>query len=225
MDQSDILRSLELAHHQSTLAALDAESAENAVEESFLSTPSPTENEVEVSKHFEATYGQRFELFPEIWMRNNGGYRLRIDYIGFDKSKQVSGAIGFELKHGVLKSGNFSQFSNAMAQCIDYSQSRIETQLTGHPEAYGWYPRFVFMHPAPFCIYEFRTLGSKNMRDIFAQGQMKLAAKYGVGGSYYDEVTRDWGLFIGGHIAHWMNSGPTQLMVKHAISGRKGAAR
>lgn len=181
--------------------------------------------EDKVSAYFREAFSPSFTLYPEVMMRMHNSDRIRIDFIGIDKTGKWDGPIGFELKRGSLLADDFSDFSNALAQSIDYSRSVIESDLD-QKRWYGRNPRYVFMFHCPYRIYETQNNQvAMTQRDWWAQGEIKLAGKYGTGAAHFSETKKDWGLFLGGHPAYWLSSGPTFLGMKHAVGEKSGSDR
>lgn len=185
--------------------------------------PNQKTPEAEVSKHFERIFGGTFDLYPQVWMRDPNGSRYRIDYVGREKTGTWQGLVGFELKHGGLCSGSYTDFSAALSQSIDSSRSVINSDTFGT----DWFSkqlRFVFLFPCMFNIYEADpATDGITVRDWQARGALKLAGKYGVGAIVRRQ--HDWVFTLAGHPAYRLNSGPTSLGIKHAIGTRGGSAK
>lgn len=183
-------------------------------------------DERETRKCFEKIASARFELYPEIQIRMPFARPIRIDYIGLDRSGQVQGTIGFEIKSPKVIVENYNDFSSAIAQAVDYSKGIIQTGIAQHQELHERMPRWVFVFPCPYRVYEFRN-GSVALtqRDHWAQGTLKLSGLFGVGAIHYDPKQADWGCFLAGHPAFWMKTGPTYLATRHSKSGTLGSGR
>lgn len=176
------------------------------------------------SKLFRSIVEPSFTLRSEVWLKHHTGNSLRIDYVGFDRTRKIDGPIGFEIKRAGISTDDFSSFSNSLRQAQDYADCVISdsraTVWRGHSL------RYVFMFPCPYQIYEadnrkWRT----SYRDLWAQGALKIASQSGVGAMGYVPRKRDWGMFLGGHPAWWMKSGPTHLMLSHKRAEKIGGDR
>jgi len=188
-------------------------------------------NEQAVSREFVELFSTRFDLYPECWLRHPvAGNSLRIDFIGFDKSEKLSGAIGFEIKDpqrwlGEGDSGSkYTEFSNALSQCIDYQSMLINSQFSDekYSHFFGQRLRYTFLFPvAVEWAYNQRAIDEK--RAQWAAGALRLAAKYGVGAGCEDKY--GWILTIGTHKAFSLRDGVADLMVKHSIASRMGSAK
>ena len=192
--------------------------------------PALPKDEKETRMCFERLAGTSFDLFGEIHIKPLHCKPIRIDYVGVDKSGQVQGPIGFEIKSPAVAAISFADFASSLAQTIDYSKGAIQTDIYGHKEFYGAPLKWLFMFPCPYQIYEQRNIPLVNgtqpkIRDLLAQGGMKVASKFGVGGVFYDRKRADWGCFLGGHPAFWMRSGPTPLAMRHAKRAQIGSGR
>lgn len=182
--------------------------------------------EKEIRTYFEALAEPTFTLYPEVFMRTPGGDRIRIDYVGREKTGTVKGLVGFEMKSGTVGSAGFTDFSAAIAQSIDYSKARITSDLVDQSDWFGTTLKYVFQFPCPYRIYEFENSKTVMRRaDMWAQGALKVAGKFGVGAIGYVPSHRDWGCILAGHAAFWMKTGPTDLALRHAKRNQAGSGR
>ena len=187
-------------------------------------------NEKEVSAKFVEQFGDRFDLYPERYLRHPvAGEMYRIDFIGFDRTGELLGPIGFEVKDPERWSGavgHFTNFTAAVKQCCDYSEMLIHSQFPDDPyrQFYGQRLRYVFLyHVDPVWCYEYRR-DYENLLSNHASGVLRLAAKYGVGTACFDGNSNDWLLTIAGHRAFSLSKGIAPLMLKHNVASRKGSA-
>lgn len=186
-------------------------------------------NEKAISAQFVEAFSGRFDLYEECWLRHPlAGNAMRIDFIGFDKKQEILGPIGFEIKdparwdgHG----GHYNTFTKSLAQCMDYQQCLINSQFKNecHAAYFGKRLRFTFLFKVS------PRMGSRNEQDgsivsLWAEGQLKLAASYGVGVAYMDQY-ESWTLSLGGHRAFSVKSGARDLILKHTVAERAGSAR
>lgn len=132
----------------------------------------PPDGEKEMRQCFERIAGQSFELVSEVYLRHPNADRLRIDYVGREKTGAIQGLIGFELKSAAVATEAFGGWCDAVAQAVDYSKSRIESDFAGDKK--DWFGRslkWVFMFPCPYQIYEQANhSGATATRDLWAQG-------------------------------------------------------
>lgn len=181
------------------------------------------ESEAATAPLFEGIIKPSFKFVKEVWMRHFTGARLRIDYVAFDRSGQIPDPIGFELKKGRAVADDFSGFTHAVRQSIDYSKSTIQDSRA--QRCNGASLRYVFVFPCPYQIYEHdNSRWRTSYRDLWAQGILKLATESGVGAMGYVPRKKDWGLFLGGHPAWWLKSGPTELAKNHSRAKNVGSA-
>lgn len=190
--------------------------------EAWEASPPPV-TEDEVTERFQAIFSPQFKLIPQVWLSHPSGKSLRIDFVGMDKSRTVADPVGFELKRGRINEDNFSRFTDAVKQAIDYSQCTISdhraTTWRGAPL------RLSFVFPCPYHIYEndnnrYRT----SYRDLWAQGALKQASGFGVGAIQYVPRRKQWGAFLAGQPAWWQKAGFTDLATKHNRASRVGSA-
>lgn len=181
-------------------------------------------SESEISAEFIALTSPYFRLFPEVYLLHPARGRLRIDFIGQPTCGRWQGNIGFELKHGGIGDSKFSDWSNALAQCVDYSQSRIISDKIGGEDWFGHSLKYVFIFPCPFRIWR-RPEPDEDRQHAWARGQVRLAGKFGVGAIEFDDERQDWVFTLGGEPAFWLLKGPTTLGLKHAVGERIGADR
>lgn len=87
-------------------------------------------------------------------MRTAYGDRIRIDYVGKDRTEQVRGLIGFELKNACVGRDSFADFANAVSQSIDYQKSRIQSDLVDREDWFASTLKWTFMFPCSYRIYE-----------------------------------------------------------------------
>lgn len=180
--------------------------------------------EADTEKAFESIVGQYFSLYPQVRLSHPSGANLRIDYIGFDRRSSIDGPIGFELRRATIGSNESSAFTHAVRQSVDYARSTISDPRT--TRCAGMSPRFVFVFPCPYQIYERDNRKWKSTyRDLWAQGVLKLTTESAVGAMGYVPRRKDWGLFLAGHPAWWLKSGPTQLALNHSRVKHVGSAR
>lgn len=187
-------------------------------------------NEKAVSEQFVKQFGERFDLYPERYLRHPiAGEACRIDYIGFDRTGELLGPIGFEIKDphrwdGV--NGHFTAFTAAVKQCCDYADMLIHSQFPDeqYRQFCGQRLRYVFLyHVNPIWCYDYRR-DDKNLLSNHASGVLRLAGKYGVGTACFDSYSNDWLLTIAGHRAFSLKEGMAPLMFKHNVASRKGSA-
>ena len=79
----------------------------------------------------------------------------RIDFIGFDREKELIGPIGFEVKDPARwsgRDGHFTNFTAAIKQCCDYSEMVVQSQFkdNDYDEFVGKRLRYVFL----YCVHE-----------------------------------------------------------------------
>ena len=180
--------------------------------------------ESEISKEFTALMSPYFILYPEVQLIHPSKGRLRIDFIGQPTCGRWQGNMGFELKHGGIGDGKFSSWSNAVAQCIDYSQSRIVSDKIGGEDWFGHTLKYVFLFPCPFRVWR-RPEPDEDRQHAWVRGQVRLAGKFGVGAIEEDPERDDWVFTLGAEAAFWLKKGPTFLGTKHAVGERIGADR
>jgi hypothetical protein len=186
---------------------------------------SPPESEKEIAAYFDAQFGGQFEIYREVWLKDPTFRRLRVDRILKERQGRVGGLWAVELKRPLRDSDSFTCFTRSLAQAMDETQSRIESDVFG-TDWFGRQLRFAFVFPCGFHIYEFEAIGTSiSIGDSWAQGALKLAGKFGVGAISYSHRRRDWGFFLSGHPAYWLREGPTELAQKHAVAIRRGSAR
>lgn len=181
-------------------------------------------SEAEVSAEFVALMSPYFRLYPEVVMMHPTKGRIRIDFVGQPTCGRWQGNFGFELKHGAIGDGNFSKWSNALAQCIDYAQSRIISDKIGGEEWFGKTLKYVFIYPCTFKIWQ-HVQPDDDKQHQWARGQVRLAGKFGVGAIEFDSGKNDWVFTLGAEAAFWLKQGPTNLGLKHAVGERIGADR
>jgi hypothetical protein len=177
------------------------------------------------SEYFAGKFSGVFDLYPQVNLTTPIGTVNRIDFIGIEKAATVTAPIGFEMK-GADTCGmdNFGDFGNALAQCIDYSKSTIASGAPLH--LVGSELRFVFLFPCPFWVYETDNRTRKlTQAHMWAQGELKLAAKFGVGAVTHVTRKRDWAFILGGHPAYWKSTGFTPLGLNHRKGSHWGSGR
>lgn len=186
-------------------------------------------NEKAVSAKFVEQFGERFDLYPEVWLRHPAyGSSFRIDFIGFDRKKELIGPIGFEIKDPERWSGvegHFTNFTAAVKQCCDYSEMVINSQFNEkeHDEFVGKRLRYVFLyHVSAAWAYGFRL--DDHPSSHRAIGVLSIAGKYGVGAVCFDPNADDWLLTLAGNSAFSVKKGVSTLLLKHNVSNRKGSA-
>lgn len=186
-------------------------------------------NEKAFSEQFVKQFGERFDLYPEVWLRHPVyGTPFRIDFIGFDREKKLIGPIGFEVKDPARWSGqdgHFTNFTAAIKQCCDYSEMVVHSQFedSHYNEFVGKRLRYVFL----YCVHASWGYGQRFDDRICsnrALGVLSLAGKYGVGAACFDPNSNDWLLTLAGNRAFSVNKGISPLMLKHNVANRKGSA-
>jgi hypothetical protein len=189
---------------------------------------SPPETEKQIAEYFDAQFGEQFEICREVWLKDPLARRLRIDRVLKERQGRVGGLWGVELKRLPQANDGFTCFTTSLAQAVDESQSRVESDVFGADNAdwFGHLLRFTFIFPCPFRTYEFELAGEPvGIGESWAQGALKLAAKFGVGAISYSTRRHDWGFFLAGHAIYWLREGPTDLAHKHAVALRRGSNR
>lgn len=186
-------------------------------------------NERAFSQEFVSQFGQRFDLYPEVWLRHPvHGSSFRIDFIGFDRDKELTGPIGFEIKDPARwsgRDGHFTHFTSAIKQCCDYSEMVVQSQFKDkdHDQFVGKRLRYVFL----YCVdtawaYNFRI--DDQPASNRALGVLSIAGKYGVGAACFDPNASDWLLTLAGNRCFSLGKGISPLMLKHNVASRKGSA-
>jgi len=181
------------------------------------------------SEQFVKQFGERFDLYPEVWLRHPvHGSSFRIDFIGFDREKELIGPVGFEVKDPARWSGpdgHFTNFTAAIKQCCDYSEMVVQSQFkdSHYDEFVGKRLRYVFLYRVDAAwAYGLRLDGQPLSNR--AIGALSLAGKYGVGAACFDPNSNDWLLTLAGNRAFSLNKGISPLMLKHNVANRKGSA-
>lgn len=185
----------------------------------------PPSNEKEIEEYFDSIAIPRFKLYNQIWLRHSNGQRFKIDRVAFDRSGEIQGPIGFEFKDTGVITGEFGDFSKAVAQSIDYAHCRIESDLVPASDWFGKNLRYVFVFPCPYSVYELQNNPQTGQRDLWTQGALKLSGKYGVGAVAWVEKKQDWVCLLGGHPAYWISGGATHLGKKHCQRDKMGSSR
>lgn len=185
-------------------------------------------NEAAISEWFTGVASPFFDLYPQCVMRQPvAGQAGRIDFIGFEKTGAFVGPLGFEVKDPQRwgTDGKFTAFSSAVAQCMDYQQMLIAQQFSDpeHTKFFGTRLRFTFLVPVDET-WAWSLRSGESIYSRWAQGQLRLAGKYGVGSGFVEQH-RGLMLTLGTETCFSADNGVSPLMVKHAVSGRVASSK
>jgi len=173
-------------------------------------------SEKEITEQFVALVSPRFELWPQVTLKHVLGQTLRIDFVGRERANQYKGWIGFELKRGAYD--HFRNFTCAVKQAIDYMHCAIQSDLANVSDVFNQRLRHIYVYPCPFAVREFHKRREGPI-DLWAQGLVRLAGRFGVG-----VITEEGELTLAGHPIYDLDTGRVrQLAAIHQASNKFGS--